>query len=108
MTIDFWSKIPIPRFTLRARPVSVCIVILGLSVLAAMSPAAAAEPAYDIILRHGRIIDGTGAPWYYADVALRGGRIAAIGRFAGEASQEINARGLFIAPGFIDMMGQTA
>ncbi|XZE51718.1 serine hydrolase [Planctomycetaceae bacterium SH139] len=64
---------------------------------------------FDIVLRRGRVIDGTGAPWYVADVGIRTGRIAAIGDL-GDASAEveIDVRGKVISPGFIDMMGQTA
>ncbi len=64
---------------------------------------------YDLVLRGGRIVDGTGAPWYIADVAIRDGKIAKIGRIpAEEAKRAIDATGLVVAPGFVDMMGQTA
>ncbi|MCI0387834.1 MAG: D-aminoacylase, partial [Acidobacteria bacterium] len=68
--------------------------------------AAAQENAYDILIRNGRVVDGTGAPWYRADVGIRQGRIAAIGRLKdAAATRTIDAEGLIIAPGFIDMMG---
>jgi N-acyl-D-aspartate/D-glutamate deacylase len=68
-----------------------------------------AQTAYDLILRNGRIVDGTGAPWYRGDVGVRAGKIAAIGRLEGAASARmIDTHGMVIAPGFIDMMGQTA
>jgi len=64
---------------------------------------------YDIVLLQGRIVDGTGAPWYVADVGIRDGKIAEIGQIdAKSAEQSIDAKGLIVAPGFIDMMGQTA
>jgi N-acyl-D-aspartate/D-glutamate deacylase len=67
------------------------------------------QAQYDLLIRHGRIVDGTGAPWYRADVAIRDGRIAAIGSLAeARATRTIDAAGLVVAPGFIDMMGQTA
>jgi N-acyl-D-aspartate/D-glutamate deacylase len=78
--------------------------------LAAMgvAPGAAAED-HDVILRGGRIVDGCGTPWYVGDVAIRGGRIAAMGRLGGAtAARVIDATGLVVAPGFIDMMGQSA
>lgn len=64
---------------------------------------------YDVVLRGGRIVDGSGTPWFTADVAVSKGKIAAIGRISAEsASRVIDVRGLIVAPGFIDMMGQTA
>lgn len=56
----------------------------------------------DLILKNGRIVDGTGNPWYLADVAIQGGRIAAIGRIDAEARQTIDVRRQVVAPGFID------
>jgi N-acyl-D-amino-acid deacylase len=71
-------------------------------------PAAAQNPTYDILLRGGRIVDGTGAPSYHADLAVQGGKIVAIGRLdRASARQVIDATGMVIAPGFIDLMGQT-
>src|SRR5271157_3322784 len=69
--------------------------------------AAAANP-YDIVIRNGRIIDGTGSPWYAGDVGIRAGKIAAVGHLEGEpARRSIDARGMVVAPGFIDMLGQS-
>jgi dihydroorotase/N-acyl-D-amino-acid deacylase len=63
---------------------------------------------FDIVIVNGHVVDGTGNPWYAADVGIRGGRIAAIGRLAGApATQRIDARGKTVAPGFIDMLGQS-
>jgi dihydroorotase/N-acyl-D-amino-acid deacylase len=76
----------------------------------AAASAAAREPApvYDVIIEHGRVVDGTGAPWYAADVGVRAGRIAAIGRLDDAAAkQRIDAAGRIVAPGFIDMLGQS-
>ncbi|HVR73092.1 MAG TPA: serine hydrolase [Planctomycetota bacterium] len=64
---------------------------------------------YDVLIRGGRVVDGTGAPWSRVDVAVRDGRIAAMGTLPdAEAERTIDAAGLVVAPGFIDMMGQTA
>jgi dihydroorotase/N-acyl-D-amino-acid deacylase len=66
------------------------------------------EAPFDVLITGGRIVDGTGAPWFRGDVALRGDRITAIGRLAGQpARQTIDATGLIVAPGFIDMLGQS-
>ena len=68
---------------------------------------AAAQP-YDLIIRSGHIIDGSGSPWYSGDVAIAGGRVAAIGHLAdAQAKRTIDAHGLVVAPGFIDMLGQS-
>jgi len=83
----------------------------SLALLAAGALALAAAPArrpYDLVLEGGRVVDGTGAPWFEADVAVRGDRIAAVGRLAGRpARRRIDARGLVVAPGFIDLLGQS-
>jgi N-acyl-D-amino-acid deacylase len=69
----------------------------------------AAEPKFDIVIKHGRIVDGSGAPWYEADVGILDGKIVRIGNIGEkEATTVIDATGLVVAPGFIDMMGQTA
>ncbi len=67
------------------------------------------DKPFDVVLRGGRVVDGTGAPWYIADVGIRSGKIAKIGRVSADAGQiTIDATGLVVAPGFVDMMGQSA
>ena len=81
-------------------------LLLGASVLSAFAlHAQVPAPTYDLLIRNARIIDGTGNPWYRGDVAVRGDRIAAIGRVHGTAKRTIDAQDRVISPGFIDMMG---
>jgi N-acyl-D-amino-acid deacylase len=69
---------------------------------------AAQEPSYDLIIRNGRIIDGTGSPWYTGNIGIREGRIADIGSLIGaKAKHTIDAAGMVVTPGFIDMLGQS-
>src|ERR1039458_9484417 len=75
--------------------------------LFAMASLADGQP-YDVVIRNCRIVDGTGSPWYSGDIAVQGGRIAAIGQLAqAEAKGSIDAHGMVVAPGFIDMLGQS-
>src|ERR1700747_455576 len=63
---------------------------------------------FDLIIIHGYIIEGTGSPWYSGDVGIRDGKIAAMGNLSGaQAKRTIDAHGLVVAPGFIDMLGQS-
>ena len=64
--------------------------------------------AYDLLIRGGNIIDGTGSPWYRGDIAIRGDRIAAVGSLPGlHARDTIDAAGLIVSPGWIDMLGHS-
>ena len=92
------------RFARLMLPLVLPSLLLGFLLLRAQSPA----PAFDIIIAGGRIIDGTGAPWFRGDVAVTGDRITAIGDLrARQARTRIDATGLVVAPGFIDMLGQS-
>jgi N-acyl-D-amino-acid deacylase len=76
--------------------------------IAALLLLAAANGPYDVVIRNGRIVDGTGSPWYSGDIGIRQGRIARIGNLTGAAAKRtIDARGMVVAPGFIDMLGQS-
>ena len=88
----------------------VSLFVLTVATVLALEPTlSVAAEKYDVILRGGRIVDGTGAPWYVGDIGIRDGEIARIGRLKeAQAAQVIDASGLVVAPGFIDMMGQTA
>ena len=77
------------------------VLLLALAVALAQQP-------YDLVIRNGHIIDGSGSPWYSGDIGIRAGRIAAIGSLASApAKKTIDAHGLVVAPGFIDMLGQS-
>jgi N-acyl-D-amino-acid deacylase len=69
------------------------------------------DGSYDVVISGGKIVDGTGNPWYYGDVGLRGDRIATItpvgGLASARAGKRIDAKGMVVAPGFIDIQGQS-
>ena len=65
-------------------------------------------PAFDLVITHGHIVDGTGSPWYSGEIGIRDGKIAAIGNLsAAPRKRTIDAHGKVVAPGFIDMLGQS-
>jgi N-acyl-D-amino-acid deacylase len=70
--------------------------------LSALTPSLRAQ-TYDLLIRHGRIADGTGNPSFFADVAVNEGHVVAIGKIQGAAKTEIDATDLVVAPGFIDV-----
>jgi dihydroorotase/N-acyl-D-amino-acid deacylase len=86
-------------------------ILIGAAAAAAacsISHVAAQPPPYDIVIKNGRIVDGTGAPWFRGDVAIKGDRIAAVGVVADAGtSPAIDASNLIVAPGFIDLLGQS-
>jgi dihydroorotase/N-acyl-D-amino-acid deacylase len=71
-------------------------------------PATSSEPTFDVLITGGRVFDGTGAPWFRADVGIFGDRIGEIGQLADrQATLRIDASSLVVSPGFIDMLGQS-
>src|SRR5246127_5648460 len=82
------------------------LILFNLLFLAGLSQAQ--EPHYDFILSGARVVDGTGAPWFVADIGIVGDRIAAIGDLShASAAKRLNTTGLFASPGFIDVQGQS-
>ena len=80
----------------------------ALTITAAASAPSAPQDSLDVVIAGGRIVDGTGAPWFVADVGIKGDRIVAIGDVKGAtAKTRIDAAGLVVAPGFIDLLGQS-
>ena len=71
------------------------------------APAATADSTYDVVIRNGRVLDGAGNPWILADVGIRNGRFAKIGIVPARGRTEIDARGRYVSPGWIDMMDQS-
>jgi len=78
-----------------------------LALLVVAHPCLAEEPAYDLVIRNGRMLDGQGNPWVRADVAIKDGKFAKIGRVTGHGRREIDASGEYVSPGWIDMMDQS-
>jgi dihydroorotase/N-acyl-D-amino-acid deacylase len=104
---------PVMRDNISVSPLAIRLAaaLVGFALVGAGALSRAAEsapPTYDLIIEHGRVVDGTGAPWFVADVGVRAGRVAAIGRLdKATAKQRIDAGGRVVAPGFIDMLGQS-
>ena len=84
------------------------ILFLTLAILPAWAAEKPGTTAYDVVIANGKIIDGTGNPWFHADVAIKNGKIVKIGRVDGKnAKRVIDAKGMAVAPGFIDMHTHT-
>jgi len=102
------------RPTPRSVPPTLALLLAALLLIGA--PAASlsqdvsvggASPSYDVVVRNGKVLDGAGNPWIRADVAIRDGRFVRIGRVPERGKREIDATGLYVSPGWIDMMDQS-
>ena len=93
---------------MKSKKLLAALTALGLTVcICCIAPSCLAQ-SYDVVISNGHIIDGTGSPWYSGDVWIRNGRIAAIGDLArATRKRTVNAHGEVVAPGFIDMLGQS-
>src|SRR5438128_1945069 len=88
--------------------VSILVSLVMASVLVVVTVAQQPQPRFDVLLINGRIVDGTSAPWFRGDIGIVGDRISAIGRLSGAAAATtIDAANLVVAPGFIDLLGQS-
>src|SRR6195256_3211209 len=94
--------------------------VLGLTILSGLlasaafpddsvpAPAPGVDTSYDVIIQNGKVVDGRGNPWFYADVAINNGRIAKIGRIDPKLGKRIvDAKRMVVAPGFIDLHTHT-
>jgi len=82
------------------------VLTLSLLVFIAINISASSSPPkkYDLLIKNGKVINGTGNPWFYADIGIQAGKITAIGDLSkAEAEKTLNAKNLIVCPGFIDM-----
>ena len=98
------------RRTSRApqKPLTSLLVFVCLLLCVHILPAQSPDAAFDLVIINGHIIDGTGSSWYSGDIGIRGGKIAVIGNLSERSrAHTIDAKGKVVAPGFIDMLGQS-
>ena len=91
----------------RRKSLRLFICLLALNLAQAPVAAQQSEPIYDVVIRNGRVLDGSRTPWILADVAIKDGRFARIGKVSERGRQEIDARGRYVSPGWIDVMDQS-
>lgn len=108
------ARAGLPLVLLAAAAVGVALDAASLGAQTPAAPDAAldaapadAAPDYDVVIRNGRVLDGAGNPWIRADVAIRDGRFVRVGVVPGTGAREIDATGLYVSPGWIDMMDQS-
>lgn len=98
-------RVILDRF--RGKRVMLAMLVCGVSFAGSAVLAQADSTRYDLVIRNGRVLDGSGNPWVYADIAIRHGRFAEVGRVDGRGTVEIDAAGKYVSPGWIDMMDQS-
>ena len=93
---------------MRRMPYLRLVLVLIVAIVTATLRAQGPQRRYDVLIHNGRIVDGTGAPWFRGDVAIVGDRLAAVGALPGAtAAITVDASNLVVAPGFIDLLGQS-
>jgi N-acyl-D-amino-acid deacylase len=91
-----------------SKKIGPCMFAVQVLLWIGLQPAQAQTPALDLVITNGHIIDGTGSPWYSGDLGIRDGRVSAIGNLsAAPRRRTIDAAGKVVAPGFIDLLGQS-
>lgn len=85
----------------------ILLLLLLLGPLRSLARAQQADAGFDIVIRNGRVLDGAGNPWIVADVAIKDGRFVKIGRIDEKGRREIDAKGKYVSPGWIDMLDQS-
>jgi len=103
---------PVGDLPMRSSLVLVLAVTAACASIGAQSPpqqsrAPGDTGVYDVVIRNGRVLDGEGNPWILADVGIRGGKFAKIGKITARGKKEIDATGKYVSPGWIDMMDQS-
>src|ERR1700757_1410524 len=102
------SSFAVPRRSIRTAAFALLAFQLSMGIHAQGPATATSTEPFAIVIVNGHCMDGTGSPWYSADVGIRAGHIAAIGNLASAPrKQTIDAGGKVVAPGFIDMLGQS-
>ncbi|MFZ0759370.1 MAG: D-aminoacylase [Candidatus Sulfotelmatobacter sp.] len=93
---------------MKLQGLNILLAVTLLSASVCSLPAQSSNVPFDIVIINGHIIDGTGSPWYSGDLGIRDGKVAAIGNLAAAPRERtIDAAGKVVAPGFIDMLGQS-
>jgi N-acyl-D-aspartate/D-glutamate deacylase len=93
---------------MRIRDLSLTTALSLVALLSWPAGSRAADPIYDVVIANGRIVDGSGNPWFYGNVAMANGRIARIGKFDPKLGKRmIDAKGMVVSPGFIDLHTHT-